>query len=151
MSLPSRIWQLGTCRIARAISRQTAQKQRHDIEESLFWRRQIRVAWWLNAITLIAAVIAVSTMIVLIFTLVDARKATVEANRAWIAPHTALLGREFRLNDHLAFRIAYDNVGRQPARNENFWSGTKIVDANSLMNSLTDPSLVQSVFQQNPT
>jgi t-SNARE complex subunit (syntaxin) len=68
MLLP-RIWQLGTCRIARAISHQTAQKQRHDIDESLFWARQIRVAKWLNWITLIAAVIAVGTVVVLICTM----------------------------------------------------------------------------------
>jgi hypothetical protein len=151
MNLPSRIWQLGTCRIAHAISQLTAQKRRHDIEESLFWRRQIRVAWWLNAITLTAAIVAVATVIVLIGTLTDARKATVEANRAWVAPRTAFLRREFRLNDHLAFRITYDNVGRQPARNNNFFSGAYIVDAHSLIHSLSDPSLAESVFRENPT
>lgn len=148
---PPRIWQLGTCRIARAISQQTAQKQRHDIEENLFWRRQIRVAWWLNVITIAAAVIALATVIVLIRTLVDARKATVEANRAWVAPRTAYLRREFTLNDHLAFRIVYENVGRQPARNNNMWSGAKIVDADLLVRSLNDPNLAESVFGENPT
>jgi hypothetical protein len=108
-------------------------------------------AWWLNAITGIAAVIALATMFVLICTLVDVRKATVEANRAWIAPHTAFLRREFKLNDHLAFRIPYDNVGRRPARSINFFSGAYIVDANLLLRSLSDPSLTERVFQPNLT
>src|SRR6202040_884214 len=109
------------------------------------------VAWWLNAITLTAAIVAVTTVIVLICTLVDARKATVEANRAWIAPRTVFLRRELRLNDHLAFRIAYHNLGKQPARNTNFFYSAYIVDANSLMHYLSDPSLAESVFRENPT
>jgi hypothetical protein len=106
---------------------------------------------WLNTITLSAAVVGLATVIVLIFTSIDARRATVEANRAWLAPRTAFLRRPFTLNDHLAFRIEYDNVGRQPAQDSNMFSRGRPVDANSLVRALSDPKLTESVFGQNPT
>jgi hypothetical protein len=136
--------------LVNALSRNTAQKERHNVGEDLFWRRQIRVAWWLNGITLAAAIIAIATMCVLIVTLIDARKATVEANRAWVAPRAAYLRRPFTLNDHPVFRVAYDNIGRQPALNTETWWRVSIVDANLLVRSLKEPSLRVRAFGLNP-
>jgi hypothetical protein len=135
--------------IVHALSRHTAEKQYHDTEEVSFWRRQLRAAWWLNYITLITAMIAIGTVGVLISTLIDARKATVEANRAWVAPRSAYLRRAFVLNDHPVFRVTYDNVGRQPALNSEMWWRVNIVDADLLVRSLKDASLAETAFGRN--
>jgi hypothetical protein len=111
----------------------------------------IRAAWWLNYITLIAAIIAIGTVGVLISTLIDARKATVEANRAWVAPRSAYLRRTFVLNDHPVFKVSYDNIGRQPALNTETWWRVSIVDAGLLVRSLKEPSVAESAFGQNTT
>src|SRR5437762_1413343 len=92
-----------TASIIDILSRHAVLKERHGYAEDLFWRRQIKAAWWLNGITLAAAFIAIGTVGVLVYTLIDARKATVEANRAWVAPRTAFLRRALVLNDHPAF------------------------------------------------
>jgi hypothetical protein len=135
-----------TSDIARAISHQTAQKERYHAAERNFWRRQIRVARWLNVITLIAAIIAIGSVFVLIWSLLDARKATVEANRAWVAPRSVYLRRTLVLNDHPGFRVAYDNIGREPALHTNLWWRVIIVDADVLMRSLTQSELREKAF-----
>jgi hypothetical protein len=136
--------------VVSALSHHTAQKDGHDAAEAGFWRRQIRAAWWLNGITLAAAIIAITTVVVLVFTLRDAREATVEANRAWVAPRSAYLRRAFVLNDHPVFRVTYDNIGKQPALNTETWWRVSIVDANLLVRSLTEPNLAESAFGRNP-
>jgi hypothetical protein len=103
-------------------------------------------AWWLNWITLAAAIIAIATIAVLIFTLADARKATVEANRAWVAPRSAYLRRVLALKDHPAFRVTYDNVGREPALSTDMWWRINTVDADVLIRSLTQPDLRERAF-----
>jgi hypothetical protein len=123
--------------------------QHHNAAEVIVWRRQIRAVWWLNGITLAAAIIAIGTVIVLIYTLIDARKATVEANRAWVAPRNAYLTRPFVLNDHPAFRVTYGNIGRQPALNTETWWRVSIVDAGPLLRSLKEPNLAESAFPPN--
>jgi hypothetical protein len=139
------------CRIARAISRQTAQRERHDAAESNFWRRQIRAAWWLNGITLVAALVAIGTVGVLIFTLKEARQATVWANQAWIAPRTAYLQRLLALNDLPSFRIAYDNIGKQPALDTLMWTHVEFAGADLLIRSFAKPELAESAIGQNTT
>ena len=114
--------------IARSISRLAAENQHHGSEEVKFWRKQLHAAWWLNYTTLIAALIPIGTVDVLIGTLIDARKATVEANRAWVAPRSAYLRRAFVLNDHPAFRVTYGNIGREPALNTTTWWRVSIAD-----------------------
>jgi hypothetical protein len=125
--------------------------QHQNAAEGIVWRRQIRASWWLNWITLAAAIIAIGTVIVLIYTLIDARKATVEANRAWVAPRTAFLRRALVLNDHPAFRIVYDNVGKEPALNLSMLSQVIIVDAAALIRSLGEPSYSDVAMQENST
>ena len=137
--------------IVHAISRQTAEMQHHNAAEVIVWRRQIRANWWLNWITLAAAIIAIGTVMVLIYTLIDARKATVEANRAWVAPRTAFLRRALVLNDHPAFRIVYDNVGKEPALNLSMLSQVIIVDAAALIRSLGQPNYSDVAMQENST
>jgi hypothetical protein len=136
--------------VVHALFRHTAEKQHHDDAEVIVWRRQIRAAWWLNGITLAAAIIAIGTVIVLICTLIDARKATVEADRAWLAPRSAYLQRPLVLNDHPSFRVTYDNVGKQPALNIALWWRVSIFDADALMRSLSDPTLAETAFGENP-
>jgi hypothetical protein len=50
------------------------------------------------------------------------------------------------LNDHPAFGVTYDNVGRQPALNSEMWWRVSIVDAELLVRSLKDTSLAGSAF-----
>jgi hypothetical protein len=99
MKFIPRPWRLISSRVDAS---RRAERNQHDAAERVFWRDQIRAAWYLNWITLVAAVIALVTVIILICTLNDARKATIEANRAWVAPHAAYLRRVFALNDHPA-------------------------------------------------
>jgi hypothetical protein len=139
------------CRIARAISRQTTQKERHDAAENNFWRRQLRAAWWLNGITLLAALIAIGTVGVLISTLKDARQATVWANQAWIAPRTAYLQRLLTLSDLPSFKVSYDNIGKQPALDTQMWARVELAGADLLIGSFSKPELAESVIGQNPT
>jgi hypothetical protein len=139
-----------TAAIVRALFDHTAQKARHDAAEAGFWRRQIRAASWLNGITLAAAIIAITTVVVLLLTLRDAREATIEANRAWVAPRSAYLRRVFALNDHPVFRVTYDNIGKQPALNTETWWRVNIVDADLLVRSLKEPNLAESAFGRNP-
>jgi hypothetical protein len=136
--------------IVNALSHHAAQEQRHDAAEDFFWRGQITAAWWLNWITLTAAIIAIVTVGVLIFTLIDTRKDTVEANRAWLAPRSAYLQRPLVLNDHPGFRVTYDNVGKQPALNIALWWRVSIFDADALIHSLADPTLAETAFGENP-
>jgi hypothetical protein len=128
-SSPSRLWQFGLCRIARVIARQTAQIKQHHAHEREFWRQQLRVARRLNWITFFAAVGALLTVFVLIGTLLDARRATVEANRAWIAVRTAFfdqLPAPTNPGDRFLVAITFDNPGKGAALNssrfqEHFW------------------------------
>jgi hypothetical protein len=80
---------------------------------------------------LFAALVAIFTVIVLICTLVDVRKATVEANRAWIATRNAFFDPQLppptNPGDPFYVAVTYDNPGKEPALNasryqEPFWT-----------------------------
>jgi hypothetical protein len=130
-------------------SRLAKRQIRHYGDEALFWRRQTCAAWALNGITLFAAVAALATVVVLILTLRDTRSATIEANRAWIAPRSVYLTREFVLNDHPVFRLAYDNFGRAPAINNELWWQVAIVNSDTLITSLKNPDIFNKEFGEN--
>jgi hypothetical protein len=78
-------------------------------ERANIWERR---KFWVDVAGVLIAIVAA---MILYCTLEDARKATVEANRAWLAPRTAHLLRILVLNAKPEVRLAFDNVGRSPA------------------------------------
>lgn len=45
----------------------------------------------------------------------DAKRATIEANRAWIAPRSVYLNRPLEMGKPVSYRLTYDNTGKSPA------------------------------------
>jgi hypothetical protein len=90
-------------------------QQQKDAEELKFWNRQIRVAKALNWVTGVAAALSLLTMGILWFTLTDSRKATEEANRAWLAPIGELMDAPPRLGEGWNTTVQFHNVGKEPA------------------------------------
>lgn len=68
-----------------------------------------------------------------------------------MAPRLAYLRQALTLNDHPAFKVTYDNVGKQPALNTFMLTHVSIIAADLLARSLNEPKLAESVFGQNPT
>jgi hypothetical protein len=93
-----------------------AETVKHQADEKEFWNRQLRAAWALNWITCGGSIAALGALAVLISSLWDARFATEEANRAWIAPHGAYVDPAATdPRTHVGIRILFENMGREPA------------------------------------
>jgi hypothetical protein len=95
-------------------------REDHQSAEERFWKRQIRVAVWLNVVTGIAAVAAGAGLIFVYLTLQDSRFATEEANRAWIAIRYFRPDNEISGNDGSWMELAFENIGKEPAQNVTF-------------------------------
>jgi hypothetical protein len=108
------------CRIVHAISRQTSQQARHNAHERQFWQKQIRAAWGLNVITLLGAVFALFTVIVLVCTLDEAKRATSEVNRAFVyfaPPELHLQKDEIKHINSWKLSVPIGNSGNTPTKN----------------------------------
>ena len=90
-------------------------------EERHFWERHIRhhirVAIWLNCITGVGTVVGLVGLVFVYLTLESAERSTTIANRAWIAPLRIVVEDKFRLGEKFAYRVAFQNVGKEPATN----------------------------------
>jgi hypothetical protein len=82
----------------------------HQFAEKTFWRRQLRLSRVSNWITFLAST---ATLVILYWTLQESKSATIEANRAWIAPVSADL--KSQTFPPINFIINYTNIGRSPA------------------------------------
>jgi hypothetical protein len=87
-------------------------EEQHRSYERNYWGRQIGVAIGLNWISGIAAVVGIFGLILVVCGLRESRRATVEANRAWLAPVWNQLSFE---QPNLIFNIKLVNFGREPA------------------------------------
>ncbi|MDR3537202.1 MAG: hypothetical protein P4L71_11945 [Acetobacteraceae bacterium] len=91
-----------------------ADEQEHRTYERLFWAQQIRVAKWLNGITLGSAIVALLGLIALYLSISDADDATVQANRAWLAPGFLTLNEPVE-SGAIVVRLHVQDTGHQPA------------------------------------
>jgi hypothetical protein len=80
------------------------------------------VAKWANAITAVAAAVALFGLIVLYSTLLEtqhgsaiATDALVANNRSWLSPERAEIITPFDISSKFGFDIIYNNTGREPA------------------------------------
>jgi hypothetical protein len=128
-----RLSQFGLCRIARAISRQTAQLKTHQTHERTFWESQLHVARRLNLITGIGTGVALISLVGAISGLLfvglsfrvskqaaeDAELATVTANRAWVKPDPPVFHDPFpsKVGDPILVYLPYEDLGKQIALN----------------------------------
>jgi hypothetical protein len=105
-------------RLARA-----AEHDRHAREEHLgaqhiaLTNRQIRVGIWLNWITGAAVLFAFLSVIGVVWSVLEARRATVEANRAWVGLDGPMTVADFNAGPiwALALRSTLRNYGHGPA------------------------------------
>lgn len=91
-----------------------------DTEERVFWRHQIRVAKTLNWVTGVGAALSLLTMGILYFTLIDSRKATEEADRAWLAPISEVMDAPPKIGEGWSATVHFRNIGKEPALNFNY-------------------------------
>jgi hypothetical protein len=100
--------------------------EQHRAAERAFWKRQLCISKGLNWIAGIAAASALVGLIFVGLGLKETRKATIEANRAWIAPYAAApIGKT--ISGSILFEISFWDAGKEPALglNWNTDSGTK--------------------------
>src|SRR6266478_324054 len=119
------------------------QKSRPQSERAETWERR---NFWLE-ITGVA--IAIGAAAILWFTLDAARRATVEANRAWMAPRTIHLLSPLVLNQKPVLRLTFDNVGRAPALKADLRGRFVTARAADVLAALDTPSLWTKNFGQN--
>jgi hypothetical protein len=98
---------------------------------------QLNTAKKLNCITAIAAIFALAAAGGIIASVIDARMATVEANRAWIEAEGADVSGDIDGDKDLTIRIYYSNLGKGPALeiSRNFSGGTVF----NVSKNITDP------------
>jgi hypothetical protein len=112
---PSAYHETGT-RLPQTINIQPSPEYKgHKTKEAEFWERQVAVSCTLNIVTAIAAVFAAAAAGGVIWSVIVARDATIDANRAWIMPIFAHIGLPLQLKQPIQFSIDYQNVGRAPA------------------------------------
>lgn len=92
-----------------------AQEQQHRIKERDYWDRQIRVAKWLNGLTAAGALVALGGLGFLYWSIHNANRAIVEANRAWIGPLAGSLIGELSPQKPLSAVVRLYNSGKAPA------------------------------------
>jgi hypothetical protein len=107
---------------ANKADQQRQAEERHEHVERRNWRKelalakfQLKSAQCLNCITASAAAFALLAAIGVICSVLEARKATIEANRAWIAPLSAEFSDAPRIGENWFVVVHYRNVGREPA------------------------------------
>jgi hypothetical protein len=100
-------------------------QRQKDAEERAFWQRQIRIAKALNWVTGVGAILSLLTMGILGFTLLDSRKATEEADRAWLAPIDEVMDAFPKIGEGWSATVHIRNVGKEPALNFSYELNTK--------------------------
>ncbi len=140
---PAAVTHISTQSVAPAAPLSDDPEEQHRVAERTFWQGQLHISKWLNWITLSAALIALGGLYFVAMSLKEARVATIEANRAWIAVKTAgFIGKPEKVGDQFALAVPYSNIGREPALaarkfQESFWidglnSPTEVMSAGAL-------------------
>jgi hypothetical protein len=92
----------------------SSEDEQHRAAERAYWKRQLCISKCLNIITGGAAAAALVGLIFVAIGLVDNRSATIDANRAWIAPYSAEpIGKDE--SGRIVFEISFANIGKGPA------------------------------------
>ena len=96
-------------------------EEQHRAAERDYWRRELRVMWWLNWITLVAVVGGIISLIYIKRTLDATRTQAAIAmrqmelsERPWVTAEVALT-RPFNTNDEVGIEVSVKNVGRSVA------------------------------------
>lgn len=97
-------------------------EHRHYRAEQRYWKRQIRIALWLNWITVAGACVAIFALIGLVVSIRHADQGNIDANRGWIAPY-ALIPTGKSESGNMTFEIQFANVGKSPAIGMNWKTG----------------------------
>jgi hypothetical protein len=95
------------------------EEEEHSAAERRFWEGQLGEARKLNWITGAAAAVGLGGLLVLGLQLYEAHTATVEANRAWIAPINAILEGPLIKGQPVPVEVIYQNTGKEPAIDTN--------------------------------
>jgi hypothetical protein len=98
-----------------SINAPSAEEHEHHTHERRFWDRQIRIAKWLNGITLVSAIVALLGLIALYLSIIGADDSTLRANRAWIAPGPMVLNWPLEQLGPVRIALHIENTGREPA------------------------------------
>lgn len=100
----------------RLVAKMHSEESRHNSKERRFWKRQVRISYWLNWITFFAGVVAWIGLGFLYKSIVDAENATAFANRAWLLVDgpTALIGNSGTV-ETIEEQINITNIGKEPA------------------------------------
>jgi hypothetical protein len=92
------------------------EKAKHQAAERDFWRKQLCVGRGLNLITFVAAIAAIVGLIFVAKGLSEARRATVEANRAWLTVVNIKFQRGLDAKEGRPVLAGlFQNIGRDPA------------------------------------
>ncbi len=99
-----------------AIAKLPAGQSSHQAQERDYWGRQLRLARWLNGITLGAAIVGLVGLFFVYRQLVETHDAIARDNRAWIEPMSPVYSiTPVKPGDRIGVFIPYDNVGKEPA------------------------------------
>jgi hypothetical protein len=99
------------------VAQARASDEQHKAAERVYWERQLRVGKWLNRITAGAAVVAIVGLLFVWLGLEETKRATIEANRAWLSPVHFKFERPLEDKDGPLIQVLFQNIGRDPAMN----------------------------------
>jgi hypothetical protein len=99
-------------------------EEQHKIAERSFWKRQSRSAKYLNIITLVAALVGLMSLYFIRQQLIDAKEATIRANRAWLLLDEPLIfaGESPSGIETIDPTINIYNIGKKPASDVKFYT-----------------------------
>jgi hypothetical protein len=102
---------------------------RHALAERSFWNRQIIVATWLNIITGIAACVGIATLVLVREQVIDAKEATIRANRAWLLldDPSYTISKSPSGVETIDPMIAIHNIGKEPATDVRLYTNPFLV------------------------
>jgi hypothetical protein len=108
---------MGCCSVTNIPKNPIREKEERRIaaEAAAISKLQLALSRRFNRISVWATCFALASAVGVIWSVYEARTATIEANRAWIAPIAAEFAEEPKAEAHWIVRIKFHNVGRDPA------------------------------------
>jgi hypothetical protein len=100
-----------------SIAQQDTDENRHRAAERRVWKRQIRIAKWLNIITGAAALVGLVGLGFVYLSIIHADQGTIDANRAWLAPTGIWHNRQeaYIAGQPVSYMLLFRNIGKSPA------------------------------------
>lgn len=96
-------------------NQQNTGEEHYRTTQRLLGERQIRVATRLNVVTGVAAAAGVVGLFFVYLSIIHADRATIDANRGWLAMDSMVATGEISGDKDIDLKIYYKNVGKSPA------------------------------------